>query len=115
MARLNIVLVSLRNDWNVRSLAAGVAPINSQPWSRPSSDCSEATIARSWRRRRLRRVAVPTERPTAKATRSGTTAGSLRKVHHRDSLLAVRPERASVWKVRRWRMLQIKPTAGYGP
>ena len=31
MARLNIVLVSLRNDWNVRSLAAGVAPINSQP------------------------------------------------------------------------------------
>ena len=88
---------------------------SSHPWSSPTPGRPRATIARSRRRSRLRRVAEPTERPTAKATRNGTAAGSLRKVHHRVSVRAVRPERASVWNARRSRILQIKPTAGCGP
>ena len=65
---------------NVCLLAAGVAPISSQPWSgAPARRQRRATIARSCRRSRLRRVAEPIERPIAKATRNGTAVGIVEK------------------------------------
>lgn len=96
---------------NVCSQARAFAPMRYSPGG--TSDV--ANNARSRRRSRLRRTAVPTARPMAKATCGGIRSGSRTYEHHSGSARTRAPSRLMRTKASRSRTRSIKPTGERGP
>src|SRR5262245_42850677 len=89
------------------------APTRYQPGTR--APAWRRATARSRRRTRLRIGALPTERPTEKAIRGGTAAGSAITDIHRGPTRARRPSRRNRPNTARFRMRQITPRGGPDP
>jgi hypothetical protein len=94
-----------------RCAADGCAPSRYHP----GGSETPSSIARSWRRIRLRTTAGPRARPSAYATLGGVAVGSGTYVHQSTPARARRPSAARRVNALRSRMRQIKPTGCDGP